>query len=63
MDPFAALQAITVNPALHLGIEDRVGSIEPGKDADLIFCTGSILDSLTQVKRVIVNGQTVVNKN
>ena len=62
MDPFAALQAITINPARHLGIENRVGSIEPGKDADLIFCTGSILDSLTQVRRVIVNGQTVVIK-
>ena len=62
MDPFAALQAITINPARHLGIEDRVGSIEPGKDADLIFCTGSILDSMTQVRRVIVNGQTVVIK-
>jgi len=62
MDPFAALQSITINPALHLGIENRVGSIEPGKDADLIFCTGSILDSLTQVRRVIVNGQTVVIK-
>lgn len=62
MDPFAALQSITINPALHLGIEDRVGSIEPGKDADLIFCTGSILDSLTQVRRVIVNGQTVILK-
>ncbi|MBQ9335995.1 MAG: amidohydrolase [Lentisphaeria bacterium] len=62
MDPFGALQAITVNPARHLGIEDRVGSIEPGKDADLIFCTGSILESFTLVKRVILNGETVVNK-
>ena len=62
MDPFAALQAITINPARHLGIEDRVGSIEPGKDADLIFCNGSILDSLTSVIRVILNGETVVNK-
>ena len=62
MAPFAALQAITINPARHLGIENRVGSIEPGKDADLIFCDGSILNSLTHVQRVIVNGETVVNK-
>lgn len=61
MEPFAALQAITINPARHLGIEKRVGSIEPGKDADLIFCTGSILDSQTRVKRVVVNGETVFN--
>ena len=33
---FAALQAITINPARHLGIEDRVGSIEVGKDADFV---------------------------
>ena len=62
MDPFGALQAITINPAKHLGIESRVGSIEPGKDADLIFCTGSIMDSMTQVRRVIINGQSVVIK-
>ena len=49
-------------PAKILEMEDQIGSIEPGKDADLIFCTGSILDSLTQVRRVIVNGQTVVIK-
>ncbi|MBO4647803.1 MAG: amidohydrolase [Lentisphaeria bacterium] len=62
MDPFAALQTITINPARHLGIEGRVGSIEPGKDADLIFCNCSILDSMAVVKRVILNGETVVDK-
>ena len=62
MEPFAALQAITINPAKHLGIDDRVGSIEPGKDADLIFCTGSILDSLTVVKKVLIDGKTVADR-
>ena len=37
MDPFQALQAITINPAKHLGIADRVGSLAPGKDADIVI--------------------------
>lgn len=40
MDPFAALRAITINPARHAGIADRVGSIEVGKDADLVITDG-----------------------
>ena len=60
MDPFAAFQAITINPARHLGIEDRVGSIEVGKDADFVVCDGSILESSTRVCMVFVNGEQVV---
>ena len=60
MDPFAALQAITINPARHLGIADRVGSIEVGKDADFVICDGSILESSTHVRMVFVNGIQVV---
>jgi imidazolonepropionase-like amidohydrolase len=60
MDPFAALQAITINPARHLGIEDRVGSIEVGKDADFVVCDGCILESSTKVCMVFVNGEQVV---
>lgn len=57
MDPFAALQAITINPARHLGIDDRVGSLERGKDADLVICDGDILSNLTRIKMVFVNGE------
>lgn len=60
MDEFAALQAITINPARHLEIADRVGSIEVGKDADLIVCDGSILSNMTQIKMVFVDGQKVI---
>ena len=60
MDPFAALQAITINPARHLGIDDRVGSIEVGKDADLVVCDGCILESSTKVCMVFVNGEQAV---
>ena len=60
MDRFAALQAITINPARHLGIAERVGSIEVGKDADIVVCDGCILESSTKVAMVFVNGEQVV---
>lgn len=60
MDPFLALQAITINPARHLGIEDRVGSLEPGKDADVVLTNGDPLVSDTAVVRVILNGEVRV---
>ncbi len=56
MDEFSALQAITIRPARHLGIADRVGSIEPGKDADIVICDGSIMSSSGVVKMVFLNG-------
>ena len=46
MDPFAALQAITINPAKHLGIANRVGSLEVGKDADIVLTDGDPLVSV-----------------
>lgn len=60
MDPFAALKAITIHPAEHLGIADRVGSIEVGKDADLVICDGDILSSVTRVLKVYIDGKPVV---
>ena len=58
----AALEAVTLGPARILGIDHRVGSIEPGKDADLIICDGDILHYLTQVHHTIVNGRIVYDK-
>lgn len=60
MDPFAALQAITINPAKHLGVADRVGSLEVGKDADLVITDGDPMVSDTTVKMVFINGRKVV---
>lgn len=56
MDPFAALQAITIRPAEHIGVADRVGSLEVGKDADIVIADGDIMDSCTSVLHVFVNG-------
>lgn len=63
MDEYEALKAITINPARHLGIEDRVGSIEVGKDADLVITNGNPLSLETEIKYVFIDGQLVVEKN
>lgn len=60
MDPFQALEAITINPAKHLGIEDRVGSLEVGKDADVVIADGDVMVSDTHVLTVFLNGERVV---
>lgn len=60
MDPFAALQAITINPARHLGVADRVGSLEIGKDADVVLTDGDPMVSDTHIVSVILNGEKVV---
>lgn len=60
MDPFSALKAITINPAKHLGIEDRVGSLEAGKDADIVLTDGDPMVSSNHIVSVILNGEKVV---
>jgi imidazolonepropionase-like amidohydrolase len=52
-----ALKAITWNHARIMGIEDRVGSIEKGKDADLVVLSGLPFDSATKVEAVMINGK------
>lgn len=56
MDPFDALKAITINPAEHIGVADRVGSLEVGKDADLVITNGCPFEVLTEVKAVFIDG-------
>ncbi|MDA8321726.1 MAG: amidohydrolase [Actinomycetota bacterium] len=54
-----ALRALTINPARIVGIADRIGSIEPGKDADLAIWSGDPLDVLSRVQRAFINGAQV----
>ena len=60
MDSFSALKAITINPAKHLGIEDRVGSLEIGKDADIVLTNGDPMVSDNHIVAVVLNGEKVV---
>jgi len=60
MDAFDALKAITINPAEHLGVADRIGSIEVGKDADLVLANGDPMVSDTCIVSVYVDGKKVV---
>lgn len=62
MDPFSALKAITIHPARHLGVADRVGSLEVGKDADIVITDGCIMESGTAVLTVLLDGEIVVNR-
>ncbi len=54
-----ALQAITINAAKHLGVEDKVGSIEEGKDADFVVWSGDPFDLRTEVVSTYINGDLV----
>ena len=59
MDPFEALKAITINPAEHALVADRVGSLEAGKDADIVITDGSPFEVNTTVKAVFIDGNKV----
>ena len=53
----AALRAVTINPAEIIGVAGRVGSLEPGKDADVVVFSGHPFDYRTVAELVIVDGQ------
>lgn len=57
-----ALEAITINPAKVLGIDDRVGSIEVGKDADIVIWDGNPLEIQSNVLYTIIDGKVVYKR-
>jgi imidazolonepropionase-like amidohydrolase len=59
MDEDDAIKAITINAAEIIGVADRVGSLEAGKDADLVVLTGHPFDYRSQVRQVYINGEIV----
>lgn len=59
MDTYSALKAITINPAEILGVEDKVGSIKIGKDADLVLFDSNPLDVQAKIKNVWINGEVI----
>jgi imidazolonepropionase-like amidohydrolase len=62
MSEEAALRALTLTPAELLGVSEMVGSIEPGKDADLVILSGEPLRTATWVEKTIVNGKVVYDR-
>jgi len=52
-----ALDFVTKNPAIQLGIIDRVGTLEKGKDADLVMWSGSPLSSMSRCEMTFVDGR------
>ena len=54
-----ALKSVTLYPAQILGIDDKVGSIEVGKDATLIVTDGDPLEIVTQVEQEYIQGRKV----
>ena len=53
----AALAAITLNPARIWGLADRAGSLEPGKEADLVIWSGDPLETTSYPISVLIGGQ------
>ena len=54
---------ITLNPAIQLGIDKRVGSIEVGKDADLVLFSDHPLSSYTKVEKTFIEGQIYFDRD
>jgi imidazolonepropionase-like amidohydrolase len=63
LPPEAALAAITRTPARLLGLEGRVGTLEAGRDADLVALDGDPLELTTSVRWVLVDGKTYSQGN
>jgi len=63
LDEMEALKAISISAAEILGIEDRVGSIEVGKDADLVIWDNHPFDLQSNVEYTIVNGEIAYKKS
>ncbi|MCX7694671.1 MAG: amidohydrolase [Caloramator sp.] len=62
MDEMEALKAITINPAKILKIDDRVGSLEVGKDADIVVLDRFPLDVMAKTQCVLIDGKIVYSR-
>jgi imidazolonepropionase-like amidohydrolase len=59
LDPDTALRALSINPARIAGIDGRLGSLEPGKDADLVIWSGDPLDQRSRLQRALISGAEI----
>ena len=58
-----ALKTVTINPAEVLGIQDKVGSLEKKKDADIVIWSGDPFDYYNNVEKVFINGKLHFSKD
>ena len=63
LDRDTALAALTINPARIAGVDGRLGSIEPGKDADLVLWSGDPLDVFSRAQRALIGGREIYSWN
>jgi imidazolonepropionase-like amidohydrolase len=63
LDATTAYEALTINPARIAGIDDRLGSIEVGKDGDLAIWSGDPLNVLSRVQRAFIEGDQIYSYN
>jgi imidazolonepropionase-like amidohydrolase len=63
LPPVEGLKAVTIYPAQLLGVDDRLGSIEPGKLANLVICDGDLLQPATDVKAMFIAGRPLAPTN
>jgi imidazolonepropionase-like amidohydrolase len=59
LDPTSALRAITLNPAEIMSLNDRVGTLTPGLDADIVLWSGDPLDIMSRALHVYISGTRV----
>jgi imidazolonepropionase-like amidohydrolase len=59
LDHDAAIRALTLDAARILGVDSQVGSIEPGKLANLVVMKGDALEIRSQIQHVVISGRDV----
>ena len=62
-DSYEMLRALTTNPARAFRIDERVGSLESGKDADLVLSTGDPLDPRSRIELVLIDGRVQYSRS
>ena len=63
MDAQEAFEALTITAAQSIGMEKRIGSLEEGKDADVVILSGDPLDYRSFVEKTFVNGKLLYDKS
>src|SRR6266702_5476571 len=59
LDPVTALRAVTIHPAQIIGCAGRIGSLEVGKDADVVLWSGDPLDVMSRAERAYQDGREI----